>query len=141
MGEPNSMWKNMVTPKVQDDVADFWNKYREENGIGDNIVVVIMDMDRSLTLELGKVMNLFIDAVMSQRMSQREFEGKSALQPKQPEVGDKVGTIEIKLEDILHCPKCGAELTKDCFHSATDPDLDDEYRWIKCKACGWEEEA
>jgi len=138
MEKSDSMWKEMVTPKIQNDVADFWNKYREENGIGDNIVIVIMDIERSLTLELGRVMNLFVDAVLSQRMSQKKFEGKSALQPK---VDDEVGTIEINLNDILHCPNCGAKLTKDCFHSAIDPDLGDEYRWIKCKACVWQEEA
>ena len=84
----DEMWNKMVTPKIQNDVADFWNKYREENGFGDNIVIVIMDIERSLTLELGRVMNLFIDAVVSQRMSQRKYIGKSALQPK---LGDKDG--------------------------------------------------
>lgn len=82
MGRSNSIWKKMWTPKIQNDVADFWNKYREENGIGKNIVVVIMDIERSLTLELGRVMNLFIDAVLDQRRMQREHIGKSALQPK-----------------------------------------------------------
>lgn len=135
----DSMWKEMVTPKVQNDVADFWNKYREENGIGDNIVLVVMNIERSLTLELGRVMNLFIDAVMSQRMSQREYSGKSALEPK---VGDEDedGKIEIKLEDLLRCPKCGTKFEKSNFHSATDPDFGDEYRWVKCEACGWQEE-
>ena len=85
----DEMWKKMVTPKVQNDVADFWNKYREENGIGDNIVIVIMDIERSLTLELGRVMNLFIDAVMSQRQMQREYSGKSALQPKEDDDEDE----------------------------------------------------
>lgn len=81
--KPDSMWKKMVTPAIKNDVADFWEKYREENGIGDNIVVVLIDIDRSLTLELGKLANIFIDAVLSQRrMRQKEYEGKSALQPK-----------------------------------------------------------
>lgn len=73
------MWDEMVTPKVQNDIADFWEKYREENDIGDNIVLVVIDIKRSLTQELGRMMNLFIDAVVSQR----EHSGKSALVPKE----------------------------------------------------------
>lgn len=78
MGKPNSMWKEMVTPTIKNDVADFWKKYREENGIGDNIVLFIVNIDRALTLELGRIMNLFVDEVLRQR----EYEGKSILQPK-----------------------------------------------------------
>ena len=73
----NDMWKNMVTPTIVNDVADFWEKYREEKGIGKNIILLVMDMDRALTLELGRVMNLVIDAVLSRR----EYEGESPLQP------------------------------------------------------------
>lgn len=47
--------------------------------------------------------------------------------------------IEIEIEDLLHCPKCGILLTKENFHSAIDPLLDEEYRWVKCD-CGWETE-
>lgn len=77
MNESDSMWKSIVTPRIQNDVAEFWEKYREENGIGDNIVLFVVDIERNLTLELGRVMNLFIDAVMSQR----EYEGESPLKP------------------------------------------------------------
>lgn len=79
MEKSNSMWKKMVTPTIKNDVADFWKKYKEEHGIGDNIVVVLLDIDRALTLELGRVMKLFIDEVLRQR----EYNDKSALQPKE----------------------------------------------------------
>lgn len=66
MTEEN-MGKTMVTPAIKNDIADFWDKYREENGIGDNIVVVIVDVDSALEMTLGKMMKIFIDDVLSQR--------------------------------------------------------------------------
>ena len=69
------MWKEIVTPGVMNDVADWWKKYREEHEIGKNIVLMVVNVDRSLTLEMGRVMNMFIDAVLSQR----RYEGESAL--------------------------------------------------------------
>lgn len=81
----DSMWKKMVTPKVKNDVADFWEKYKKENGVGDNIVLFVIDIERSLTLELGRVMNLFIDEVLSQR----RYSGKSVLQPKEDDGEDE----------------------------------------------------
>jgi len=93
---PKDMWKEMVTPKTVNDIADFWKKYREDNGIGKNIILLVMDIDRSLSLELGRVMNLFIDAVMDQR----EYSGKSALQPKVD-------------ADADYCSCCGKSLKDD----------------------------
>lgn len=61
------MREEIMTPAVMDDIADFWKKYREEHGIGKNVVLMVVDVDRSLEQVLGRVMNQFIDAVLSQR--------------------------------------------------------------------------
>lgn len=47
--------------------------------------------------------------------------------------------IEIELDDLLHCPRCGVLLTMENFHSTVDKHLDEEYRWVEC-GCGWKAE-
>lgn len=119
MSEDDNMWENMVIPKIMNDVDEFWKKYREEHGIGKNIVLLVMDIDRSLTPELGRVMNLFIDEVIRQR----EYEGRSALQPEEEERKDEeecshIGivmcdegydTSEERRDIGLKCEDCGQE--------------------------------
>jgi uncharacterized C2H2 Zn-finger protein len=47
-------------------------------------------------------------------------------------------TVEVKLEDLIHCPRCGMLLTRENFHSEVEEtEADKEYRWVKCD-CGWE---
>ena len=49
-------------------------------------------------------------------------------------------SVEVKLKDLLHCPRCGVKFSKKNFHSTIDHTTDDEYRWVKCEECGWQEE-
>ena len=78
---PDNMLKTMVTPAIKNDIADFWNKYREENNIGDNIILVVIDMDSALEMTLGKMMKIFIDDVLSQRKSRKQSMEKSSKPP------------------------------------------------------------
>jgi uncharacterized C2H2 Zn-finger protein len=48
-------------------------------------------------------------------------------------------TVEVKLEDLIHCPRCGMLLTRENFLSAITETTDDEYRWVK-HDCGWQTE-
>ena len=82
------MRKEVVTPKMMDDIADFWKKYREEHEIGKNIVLMVVDVDRSLEQVLGRVMNQFIDAVLSQRRHGGEWVLKPALKLKDEGEGE-----------------------------------------------------
>ena len=56
------------------------------------------------------------------------------------EIGVWPDAIEVKIADLIHCPRCGTELKKENFHSTIDPHLDEEYRWVKCEECDWQEE-
>lgn len=67
-----------MSDEIQDDVAEFWNKYREEHGIEKNIMLIVIDIDGSMSMAARDLADLFI----SHKMSKRKFEGKSPLQPK-----------------------------------------------------------
>ena len=85
-----TMRENMVTPKMMDDLEEFWKKYREEHGIGKNIVLMVIDLDRPLKLGLRRVMNRFIDEVMRRREHKGEWELKPALKLKEEDEDESV---------------------------------------------------
>ena len=73
----------MMTEKMYEDVGKFWEKYREEHDIGENIMLMVIDMNGSINMVLNKLADTFI----SHRMSKMKFKGKSALEPKE---GNKI---------------------------------------------------
>lgn len=115
MSDPDSMWKKIATPKIKNDVYKFWTEYREENGIGDNIILVLINTDRALMLELNRIVNLFVDIVLRQR----EYEGTSILQPKDDEVLEEIYPMTDKRKEIqMDCRNT------DCQYYRSDGDCD-----------------
>ena len=67
----------VMTEQIQRDVGDFWEKYTKEHHIDKHIILMVIDTKYSINRVLKNVVNELVDEIIRQR----EFEGKSAIEP------------------------------------------------------------
>ena len=67
----------MMTEKILDDVTKFWEAYRKEHDVDENIILTIIDT--KITIE--KTLVGVIELIVAEVARHREYEGKSVLEP------------------------------------------------------------